>query len=529
NIIEFYAKNYFAELYTILFLTSVIAGAIYFFCGKREPKPAKSIQKLQPNIIMLGTDTLRIDRLGKHGHHRNLTPNIDKLCENGTYFANCITPLARTAPSLASLFSALWPHNHQIRDNYPSESTWKLPCNTLIDQLNTSGYRTTVISDWAGADYGKIQFGFQERNVPQDQWNLKVLLKQGPAYLRLFLTLFTHNEFGKLFLSELYYLAGIPLTSRLGTECRQAISRLAKEKQPFFINLFTSTTHVPFASEYPYYNLFTSANYNGDSRFIKSGLATPEQIIESQTSGPDKHDINQFFNLYDSCVKEFDDEIGKIIDYVDKSGLRDNTYIVIYSDHGTDFFETECWGQGNTLVGDDPSGRIPLIISGPGLPKNTNFKHVCRAIDFMPTMLDLLGMEIPKAIDGISLLPYIKENRNPNLYAFQETGVWMGKIPGQHPDQITYPDIIELLSIPDIKTGTLVIDEKYYPTVLEAKNRSIQNDRWKLIYIPTYHGPIYQLYDLKTDPYRNVAESYPEIVAELKPKLDDWIFNQPKR
>lgn len=485
--------------------------------------PVLPREPIKNNIILIGVDTLRADKLGGLAYYRKLTPNIDKLCEQGVLFENCITPLARTAPSLTSFLTGLWPHNHFIRDNYPDLAESKLSCNSFIQSLNKNNYVTCAISDWAGADFKKINFGFQKLSVPDDQWNLKLLLRQGPAYLRLFLSLFTHNNFGKRFLPEIYYLAGKPLTSHLGRECRNTISELAKKNQPFFINLFTSTTHVPFGSEYPYYNLFTPKDYTGDSRFIMTDLNTPEQIVESQESTVEHHDLSQIINLYDSCVKEFDDEVGKIIDHIDKCGLRDNTFIVIYSDHGTDFFETECWGQGNTLIGNDPSARIPLIISGPGVPKNVKFSHVCRTIDFMPTMLDLLGMEIPKDIDGVSLAPYLKDNSNPNLYAYQETGVWMGKIPGQHPDQITYPDIIELLTIPDIKSGTLVIDEKYYPTVIQAKNRSIQDDRWKLVYIPTYHGAVYQLYDLKNDPYRNVIDHYPEIVAELQPKLDEWI------
>ncbi|MGY6274701.1 sulfatase family protein [Methylomonas sp. MgM2] len=502
-------------------------GIFFFIVSKDHHKdkypPATKHNNNKPNLLMIGVDTLRIDRLGMHAYHRNLTPNIDMLCKQGTLFENCITPLARTAPSLASLLTGLWPHNHSIRDNYPDKTATRLNYDNLIKSLNKNSYITYAISDWAGADLKKIDFGFQNLSVPDDQWNLKFLLRQGPAYLRLFLSLFTHNNFGKRFLPELYYLAGKPLTSHLGNQCRKAIAELAQNNQPFLINLFTSTTHAPFGSAYPYYNLFTPNEYNGDSHFIMADLNTPEQIIESQESTSEHHDLRQIMNLYDSCVKEFDDEVGKVIDHLDKCGLRENTFIVIYSDHGTDFFETECWGQGNTLVGNDPSARIPLIISGPGVPKNMKFSHVCRSIDFMPTILDLLGMEIPENIDGVNLMPYIKENKNPNLYAYQETGVWMGKIPGLHPDQITYPDIIELLTIPDIKTGTLVIDEKYYPTVIKAKNRSIQNDRWKLIYIPTYRGPVYQLYDLKTDPYRNVIELYPEILAELKPKLDEWI------
>lgn len=475
------------------------------------------------NIILIGVDTLRADKLGANASHHKLTPNIDKLCAQGVLFENCITPLARTAPSLTSFLTGLWPHNHFIRDNYPDKAASKLNCKNLIELLNNNNYATAAISDWAGADYKKINFGFQKLSVPDDQWNIKLLLRQGPAYLRLFLSLFTHNRFGKYFIPEIYYLAGKPLTSHLGIECRNTISELAKKNQPFLVNLFTSTTHAPFGSEYPYYNMFTPKDYSGESRFIMTDLYTPEQIIESQESTLAQHDLNQIINLYDSCVKEFDDEVGKIIDHIDKCGLRDNTFIVIYSDHGTDFFETECWGQGNTLIGNDPSARIPLIISGPGVPENVKFNHVCRSIDFMPTMLDLLGMEIPKDLDGVSLVPYLKDNLNPNLYAYQETGVWMGKIPGQHPDQITYPDIIELLTIRDFESGTLVIDEKYYSLVIKSKNRSIQNNRWKLIYIPTHHGPVYQLYDIINAPYRDVVNEYPEVFYFLKAKLDDWI------
>lgn len=511
-----------SNTFFVSYLLTTIFTYVYIYCSTidREPAVVQASTQTTRNVIMIGSDTLRHDRLGNNNYPRDLTPNIDKLSTSGLRLQNCITPLARTAPSITSLFTGLWPHNHKIRDNYPSEADCKLPQASLVDILNDHGYITAAISDWCGADFAKLSFNFKQTSLAEDQWNIKLLLRQGPSLIRNVLSLFTNNALGKRFLPELYYLAGVPLTRQLGLECRQLIADATKNSQPFFINLFTSTTHVPFNSEYPYYNLFTPKEYKGESRFIMTRLASAEEIVNKQERSSEFFDVPQIINLYDSCVKQFDDEVGKIIDYIEMSGLSENTIVIIYSDHGADFFETGCWGQGNTLVGNDPSGRIPLVIKGPGVPKGVNFEPITRSIDVMPTLLDLLNIAIPTNLDGINLMPYINAQKSPELFAFQETGIWLGKIPGLHPEQISYPNIVELLDIPNKKTGTLVVNQKYYPTVIRAKSRSIQNEKWKLIYIATYTEPVYQLYDLNNDPYRDVLSLYPEIAAQLKSALD---------
>ncbi|WFP50964.1 sulfatase-like hydrolase/transferase [Methylomonas sp. EFPC3] len=523
----FYFSTAEGELSFLIYIAGLAAlyTYIHWAASEKEPAVIQSTKQNKMNVVMIGADTLRCDRISGNGYPRNLTPNIDKLRSQGVSLKTCITPLARTAPSLTSLLTGLWPQNHRIRDNYPSESDCKLPQPSLIDLLNQHGYLTAAISDWCGADFAKLSFNFSELSVAEDQWNIKLLLRQGSSLIRNVLSLFTKNPLGKRFLPEFYYLAGSPLTRQMGRECRNYLKRCGQKSQPFFINLFTSATHVPFNSEYPYYNLFTPADYKGESRFIMTRLASAEEIIEKQEKNADFFDIQQINNLYDSCVKQFDDEVGRIVDYIEHSGLADNTIIIIYSDHGADFFETGCWGQGNTLVGNDPSGRIPLIIKGPGVPSGIDFTPVTRSIDVMPTLLELLDLPVPANIDGISLVPYLETRTSPELFAYQETGVWLGRIPGLHPRQIFYPNIVELLDIPNKKTGTLVINEQLYPTVIQAKNRSIQNHKWKLIYIPTYDGPVYQLYDLENDPYRDVTDQFPLIFAELKLLLDAHIAN----
>ena len=513
-------------LQLFLFVTCVPVGNT----NKRRTSTSHKAQQQPPNIIMIGSDTLRADRLGNADYVRNLTPNIDILADKGTIFTNCYTPLARTAPSLASLLTGAWPHNHGIRTNYPDADQLSLPVENIIESLNRAGYETAAISDWSGADLGKIKFGFKHLNVSADQWNLKYLLRQGPSSIRLFLSLFCHNPLGKRFLPELYYLAGIPLTKQLFSETRQLLSEMAETNTPFFINLFTSSTHVPFASDYPYYNTFTPEDYDGETRFVMTKLASPEEILEKQVLGPEAFDIPQTLNLYDSCVFQFDDEIGNLIAHLDTCGLTDNTIIVIYSDHGADFFETGCWGQGNTLLGDDPSGRVPLLIVDPKQPLPRNIEQTVRTIDIMPTLLELLGLPIPESVDGCSLLSLLGGSTDRlNLIAYQETGLWLSPMPGMHENHLHYPNLLEMLGIPDKNLAMLCIGKEFYSQVIHAKDRAVRDGHWKLVSIPTTDGTIYQLFDISTDPdcTVNIASEQRKIFTRLKASLEALVAADP--
>ena len=503
---------------------------LFFHVVKIKPTKPSSSKKKSPNILMIGCDTLRADRLGHYKYKRDLTPFIDSLAREGVLFSNCYTPLARTAPALSSLFTGLWPHNHKIRTNYPEELQLNLPIKTVIQQLNEQGYETTTVGDWSASDLAKINFGFKTTHLPDDQWNIKNFIRQGPAELRLFLTLFTHNKFGKRFLPELYYLAGVPLTHQLAYESKTLISEYSEQDKPFFLNMFAATTHVPFGSDYPYYNLFTDTNYTGESRFTMTKLATPEEIIEKQELGKEAYDVEQIINLYDGCVRQFDDEVKNIVQHLDDCGLKDDTIIVIYSDHGTDFFETGSWGQGNTLFGDDPSGRIPLIIVDPRHKGGQVIDQTTRTIDFVPTLLDLLGIKSNTELDGVSLMPLFEKPEKPmNLPAFQETGLWLGKIPGMYPDHLHYPNLVELLDIHNKESGVIHLKDEFHNLIIHAKDRSIRTDNWKLIYIPTSKGIVYQLFDVRLDPEceKDVSDHNQTIFLELKDKLDTWIAADP--
>lgn len=509
-----------------LFFTGTITWAGWQPQARAPRKQPVRAADAPPNILMIGSDTLRADRLGALGYHRALTPNIDALAANGALFANCYVPCARTAPSLISMLTGTWPHTHGIRDNFVNDESTRLKVDALPTLLKHGGYRTAALSDWCGGDMGKFSFGFDYTDLPEDQWNLKYLIRQGPKDLRLYLSLFTHNRLGRLLLPELYYLGGVPLTQPMGKRARRLVSRLAESPQPFFLNVFYSTTHPPFASEWPWYTRFADPGYAGESKFAMARLTDPFDIIRRQGAPRKEFDLDQIVDLYDGCVTEFDDEVGKMLAHLETCGLTGNTIVVIYSDHGMEFFEHDTWGQGNSVIG-EASPRIPLVIRDPRLAPKGKIDKVVRSIDLAPTLLDLAGQPSATAMDGVSLAECLTGNNAcPELDAFNETGIWITDIPGLPDDHLRYPDLLELIEVPDRASGTLAIKLEYCEPILVAKDRMIRRGRWKLVYQPLESSYLLRLFDLESDPscQQNVSDKYPEIKSELWAKLQGLLY-----
>jgi len=536
NVWRLAADGRLAEAAGLLLAGLAVAG-ILAWCAWQPPiraRRARPRRDGRPNILLIGADTLRADRLGAAGYHRVVTACIDALATRGTLFTNCYVPLARTAPSLASLLTGMWPHHHGIRENFVPDGETGLPVPSLPELLKPHGYRSVAVSDWAGADLGKLRLHYDECDLPADQWNLKHYLSQGPMDLRLLLTLFTHSRFGRTFLPQLYYLAGVPLTRELGDRSLLAINRLAARGEPFLLTTFMGTTHVPYGSEYPWYLRHSTPEYDGDSKFVVSRLADPMEIIEMQEAERSRFDVPQILNLYDACVARFDAELARILGHLEACGIAEETLLVVFSDHGTDFFENHTWGQGNTVLGSDPSARVPLLILDPREQGAGAVHRIVRTIDLVPTLLELLELPLPaqRAMDGVSLVPYLRGTRaDLELPAFQETGVWLGRIPGRHPQHLSYPNVLELLEVPDPRTGTLAFKPKYADTIIEARDRMIRTEDWKLVYLPLEQGALWQLFDLRADPacQNDVADAHPEVLAALKAALTTWIAQDRER
>ncbi|MHB1213710.1 MAG: sulfatase-like hydrolase/transferase [Thiobacillus sp.] len=511
-----------------LFFAGTIAWCAWQPEAHPPRKPSSRSPAAPPNILMIGSDTLRADRLGAFGYRRALTPNIDKLGASGALFSNCYVPCARTAPSLISMLTGTWPHTHGIRDNFVSDDYTRLNVDALPQLLKGLGYRSAALSDWCGGDMGKFSFGFDYTDLPEDQWNLKYLIRQGPKDLRLFVSLFTHNRLGRLLLPEIYYLGGVPLTKQMGKRARRLVSRLAEGTEPFLLNVFYSTTHPPFASEWPWYTRFADPAYTGESKFAMARLTDPFDILRRQGAPREEFDLDQIIDLYDGCVAEFDDEMGKMLAHIESCGLGGNTIVVVYSDHGMEFFEHDTWGQGNSAVG-EASPRIPLIIRDPRKPALGTIKQVVRSIDLTPTLLELVGTHPPPGMEGVSLAPCLAaQGPCPKLDAFNETGIWIAEIPGLPKQHLRYPDLLELMEVPNKNSGTLALKPEYQPIVFKAKDRMLRSDRWKLVYQPLENDYQLMLFDVESDPgcMHNVLSQHQEIAETLWQKLSEWINSE---
>jgi len=518
---------------SVLIAVSCLHAAIGWLAARdREPAPAPAPPRTdsRPNILLIGSDTLRFDRLSGAGYPRELTPNLARLAKRATLFTDCYVPCARTAPSLVSLLSGTWPHTHGVRDTFVTPEQTRLGVPALPQILKMAGYQSAIVGDWAASDADKFSFGFDYRDLPHDQWNIKFLLRQGPKDLRLFLSLFTQNPLGKALLPEIYYLGGIPLTEEVGRDTRRMIGKLAQDDKPFFLMSFMATTHPPFTSKYPYYSLFSDPDYQGESKFIMAKLRDPWEIIRAQAEPRSKFDLDQVIDLYDGCVRNFDDEVGRILAYLDASHLAGNTIVVVFSDHGFEFFEHETWGQGNSAIGDF-SARVPIIVADPRVARPERVNDVVRTVDIAPTLLELAGVPIPGTVEGVSLARLLRgEPLHTELPAFYETGVWLTDLPGTPANHLRYPHLPELLEVLDKRSGMISLKRQYSDIVIAAKDRMVRRGNWKLTYQPLTNGVIYRLFDIEADPgcLNNIIEQHPQVASELRDLLEEWMNDDPK-
>ncbi|MCP5278332.1 MAG: arylsulfatase, partial [Thiobacillus sp.] len=182
---------------------------------------------------------------------------------------------------------------------------------------------------------------------------------------------------------------------------------------------------------------------------------------------------------------------------------------------------------GNSAIGDF-SPRIPLLIAGAGIRPGI-YQGVVRSIDLMPTLLEQAGIPLPPNLDGVPLTPALQGKTLQDLAAFNETGIWIADIPGLPERHLRYPDLLELLEVPDRQTGTLAVKPEYARVTIQAKDRMIRQDRWKLVYQPLDEGYVLRLFDTESDPNceSDIASRHPEVTESLWGQLAAWMAEDP--
>ncbi|TGN18130.1 sulfatase family protein [Leptospira idonii] len=490
--------------------------SFYGFFAKEE--------KGKPPIFLISADSLRYDKLGFVSGNPEITPNIDQFAKDSFVFHDHHTTIPRTFPSWADLLTGQYSMNHKIRDMFPSkEEQSRIGSSlfpTVLQKLKKIGYQSFAVGSFAADIFPRANFGFDSVFAPN--FNARVMTLQRTVDSQLFLLPVLTGSFagGGNYIPEMDGLStwgdGERIVERLKTLSRRA------GDSPFFLTYFSSVVHFPYSPAYPHYKKFTNPNYYGKYKYLKF-------VDPVSSEKPNETEIDQIRSLFDSSVFAFDSEFGSIIEYLKESGLYDKSIIILTADHGEALYEDiHGQGHGEHLRGEAVT-KIPLLIK---FPSNTDYQKipekdfygVTSSVDLYPTFLDYFHISPDHPLPGTSLLSVLgKKDWEEDRVVYSETGIWFSDR-GDHffqSQRIPYPNILQLHRVvPEEDFQIMITDRHYQETIAFAKHRSVQNSRYKFIYIPTRKGVIYELYDRKNDPL-NTKNIFPSgtIGLSLKEKL----------
>jgi arylsulfatase A-like enzyme len=327
-------------------------------------------RRRSPNLIVLVIDALRADRLSCYGNPHPTSPAIDAVAAEGVLFEQAMAQCSFTPPAMASILTGRYVPSHGL----------------LGWESRLAPAETTLADVVAGAGYRSAAFVY-----------LNLLTRHGLS-----------DGFGE----------GEEMVE--GAERLTALAKAWIEKDratPFFLLLHCYDVHRPYTPPAPYDTLFDPA-YAGT---IDGGNETID-AVNSGARAISPEDARHLAALYDGEIRCVDDTLGRFFAWLRETGLVDETVLVITSDHGEMLAERDAPRLRYTH---DPSlydgvMRIPLIVRGPGVPRGVRAGAQVREIDIMPTALDLLDIDVPASVQGVSLFDAEGAARSEPLPAYAD-------------------------------------------------------------------------------------------------------------
>lgn len=473
--------------------------------GAREPHAGK------PNVLILAADSLRADAIGPR-----VTPTLSALSERGTRFDKAYVSLPRTFPSWVNILTGRHAHHHGLRSMFARWEDRAKDFDALPSRLRDAGYRTAVVSDYAGDIFGRIDLGFE--NVDAPTFNFHELIRQRALERQTPLMPLLDTRLGrKAFpvIGEWNEAADADLLAD-----RAAGMMDEMKGSPFLLTVFFSTAHFPYAAPAPYYGKFTDPAYRGRFKYHKPvGLGGDE--------APDAEDQKQVRALYDGAVLSIDDAIAKVLARLEALGLTDDTIIVVTADHGETLFDHgHGQGHGDHLFGDEGT-HVPLIVIDPRTPQRHAVSTIVRDVDIAPTLYELTGTRGPSDTDGRSLAPALRGGALAPAFAYAETELWLGEVPAlADDDRLPYPPLSRLTEVDTKHDCEIVLRKEVTAITTVARHRMVRDERYKLLYVPTRKGASYRLYDSQNDPGElfDVASQHEPELRALKAELWRWML-----
>lgn len=466
-------------LRSLIFIV-VITNLAFISCGnnKSEKKSEDQQESNRPNIIYILADDLGYGDLSCYGQQHFATPNIDKLAEQGMKFTQHYSGSTVCAPSRSTLMTGLHTGHTPIRGNkeWMPEGQWPLPAATytIAEMLKEAGYVTGAFGKWGlgypGSEGDPNNQGFDEFYGYNCQ---RIAHNYYPYHM-------WHNQ-------EKMMLKGNEGKGRgiYGPDPahQMALKFLEDNKENEFFMFYPSAI--------PHAELFAPESYMDKYR----GKFMPEKEYKGVDDGP-RFKLGGYGSQPEShaafaaMVNYLDDQVGELLAKLKELGLEDNTIIVFTSDNGPhkeggadpEYFDSNGILKGYKRDLYEGGIRVPMIVRWPGkITPGSQTDHASAFWDVMPTVAEIVGVEKPQNIDGLSFLPtLLGENQVEHNYLYWEFHELGGR-------------------------------------------QALRKGDWKLVQYNVNKDPRnpYELYNLKDDPgeANDLAKSNPKKVEELKDLL----------
>ncbi len=524
---------------------AITAGVLAFSQpSNKNIQPLSNTSGKPMNVIIIGSDSLRGDRLGCAGYKpqrsdgpaaAGVSPIIDALAKQSIRFEKCYTGIGSTMESGMQLMSSQYPQSHGIRQMYPSRQTVEATnkrIETLPHLLNPQGYDTAAIGDWCAGYYEVIPQGMSDLSVSTFD-NFKIYMSQAIVMAHFVIPLYFDNPAGYRIFPQLQAFAQFVTPEVVTKRVEDRLEKVANSQQPFFWHVFYSCNHLPYRSPEPYCSLFSDPKYKGPNKNgvdfdIDSFIGSTD--LESKWKALPPQEIQQIRALYDGCTRQFDDCVGGILTALKKNGLDDNTIIIITSDHGDDHYEPGVTlGHGLSFNAGLKSYHVPMIVHIPGM-KPQVIPEAVRLIDVIPTLADLLHQKKSSTWQGQSFAGWIHQTESPTFRPFYgETGFPFIQFRVKGVERPKLPPMDELTRIDPDYNYQFVLKDEYIAPLIAAKQRCLQTRLWKIVCTPTAQGTRhFSLFHVQKDPYseNDIAATRPEVLASMKNALERWMDQQ---
>jgi iduronate 2-sulfatase len=358
----------------------------------------------KPNVLFIAVDDMRND-LGCYEHPVVISPNIDKLAAAGTLFNRAYCQQAVCNPSRASALTGLRLETLDLWD-LPTHFRQRRPDVVTLPQLfKNNGYHTQCIGkifhNWRQDDYKGDPRSW---SVPSEMhYNAHGRDKPGIRGVMPPDTAKTPRCEARDVPDEAYF------DGRIAALAKSALHGV--NDKPFFLAVGFWKPHLPFNAPQKYWDL-----YDRDKIDMPVNTAPPENVPEialhngREVRGgfggrvPNTQQTRTLRHGYYAAISYVDAQIGKVIDELDRLGLRDNTIVILWSDHGFHLGENSLWAKTSNFELD---ARVPLIIDAPGFDGGQRADALVELLDMYPTLADLCGLKPPADLAGKSLRPIL--------------------------------------------------------------------------------------------------------------------------